>query len=221
MIEAILSAMLALVPPGQSAHSVVPMSECGRAPLSVYAPEVCGEPGVSWSPLRGAFVRWEIAAEGRARYETIASALDVVALEATTAPEGERPRWPWARRELVAGLLAIARHESAFRRDVHEGATLGGGKDVCLVQIRTGGIDKRRESWLGRDLVGLDVSSTVRCFRAGAELLTRARWACARHSQGEWFGPAVALYGSGRSCSTRPAWVQRRAATYRRALALL
>lgn len=228
MINAILAAMLSLVPPGQSAYSVVPLPECGGPVLRLAdlgttpTPAACSAPGVAWSPHHSALVRLETEAEGRARYETIARALDAVSLEATSAPEGERPLWPWPRRELVAGLLTIARHESGFRRDVHEGvgpAAVGSGKDVCLVQIRTGGLDGRRGGWLGRDLVGLDAGSTARCLRAGAELLARSRWSCARG--GAWFAPAVALYGSGVSCGTRRSWVQVRAATYRRVAASL
>lgn len=238
MYNVILSAVLALVPPGQSPFSLVPLPECGGPVLRLGdlptgpEPAACSAQGVAWSSHHGALVRLETADEGRARYETIARALEAVSLEATTPAAGERPLWPWARRELVAGLLTIARHESGFRRDVHEGvgpAALGDcstGRDgvrrcrsVCLVQVQTGGLDGRRGGWLGRDLVGLDVDSTSRCLRAGAELLSRSRHACARG--GDWFAPSVALYGSGRSCSTRPAWVQRRAATYRRVLPLV
>lgn len=231
MFDIILAAILSLVPAGLSPHSVVPLPECGGPVLAPDAPEACSAPGVTWSAHRGAHVRLETEAEGRARYATIARALDLVSLEATTAPDGERPLWPWARAELVAGLLTIARHESGLRRDVHEGvgpAALGdcstgrGGvrrcRSVCLVQVQTGGLDARRGAWLGRDLVGLDVDSTARCLRAGAELLARSRRSCARRSA-DWFAPAVALYGSGVSCGTGRAWVQRRAATYRRALA--
>jgi hypothetical protein len=238
MIEAILSAMLSLVPPGLSSYSVVPLPECGGAVLRLAdlpagpEPAACSAPDVAWSSHHDALVRRETPEEGRARYETIARALDVVAAEAARAAPGERPLWPWDRRELVAGLLAVARHESGFRRDVHEGvgpAALGdcyrrpdgsrACRSVCLVQVQTGGLDGRRGAWTGRDLVGLDMDATTRCLRAGAELLARARWACARG--GNWFAPSVALYGSGVSCGTRPAWVQRRAATYRRVLASL
>jgi hypothetical protein len=238
MYDIILATALALVPPGQSAYSVVPLPECGGPVLRIAdlgtdpAPAACSAPGVAWSSHHGALARQETADEGRSRYETIARALDAVSLEATSSAEGERPLWPWPRRELVAGLLTIARHESGFRRDVHEGvgpAALGDcsrGRDgvrrcrsVCLVQVQTGGLDGRRGGWLGRDLVGLDLASTSRCLRAGAELLARSRWSCARG--GDWFAPSVALYGSGVSCGTRRPWVQARAATYRRALATL
>jgi len=239
MLNAILAAMLALVAPGQSPFSVVPLPECGGPVLRLAdlpagpEPAACSAPGVTWSSHHGALVRRESEAEARARYTTIARALDAVSLEATTAPEGERPIWPWPRRELVAGLLTIARHESGFRRDVHEGvgpAALGDCsrrrdgsrtcRSVCLVQVQTGGLDGRRGGWLGRDLVGIDPESTARCLRAGAELLARSRWSCAR-SGGEWFAPTVALYGSGVSCGTRRAWVQKRAATYRRVVAAM
>ncbi len=239
MLNAILAVMLALVAPGRSPFSVVPLPECGGPVLRLadlpagQEPAQCSAPGVAWSSHHGALVRRESEEEALSRYATIARALDSVSLEATSAPEGERPLWPWPRRELVAGLLAIARHESGFRRDVHEGvgpAALGdcyrqrdgsrACRSVCLVQVQTGGLDGRRGSWLGRDLVGLDVASTERCFRAGAELLARSRWSCAR-SGGEWFALTVALYGSGVSCGTRRAWVQRRAATYRRIEAAL
>lgn len=238
MYSQILSALLALVPPGQSPFSLVPLPECGGPVLRLGdlptgpEPAACAAPGVAWSSHHGALVRLETAEEGVARYAVIARALEAVSLDATTPADGGRPLWPWARRELVAGLLTIARHESGFRRDVHEGvgpAALGDcstGRDgvrrcrsVCLVQVQTGGLDGRRGGRLGRDLVGIDVNSTAWCLRAGAELLARSRRACTHG--GDWFAPSVALYGSGRTCSTRPAWVQRRAATYRRALALL
>lgn len=230
MYETILAAVLALAPTS-SPYSVVAMPECGAPPLTAESPAACS--GATWSPSRGAHVRSETADEARSRLETIARALDAVSLEATAAEPGERPLWPWPRRELVAGLLAIARHESGFRRDVHEGvgpAALGdcsAGRDgvrrcrsVCLVQVQTGGLDAQRGRWLGRNLVGLDVESTSRCLRAGAELLARSRWSCARGG-GAWFAPSVALYGSGVSCGTRRPWVQRRAETYRRAIALV
>ncbi len=229
MYDKILSAVLALAP-SSSPYSVVQLPECGGPVLAAAAPE-CSAPGVAWSAHRGAFVRPETAEEARARLEVIARAIETASAEATTAEPGERPLWPWPRRELVAGLLAIARHESGLRRDVHEGvghAALGDcsrGRDgvrrcrsVCLVQVQTGGLDTRRGAWLGRDLVGLDVDSTRRCLTAGAELLARARWSCARSSEA-WFAPSVALYGSGVSCGTRRAWVQRRAATYARVIA--
>lgn len=232
MIEAILSAILALAP-SSSPYSVVPLPECGGPVLRADAPASCSAPGVAWSSHHGALVRLETPDEARARYETIARALDAVSLEATSAPDGERPLWPWPRRELVAGLLAVVKHESEFARNVHEGIgarALGDCyrardgstvcRSVCLVQVQTGGLDGRRGGWLGRDLVGLDLAPTSRCLRAGAELLARSRWSCARRSA-DWFAPSVALYGSGVSCGTRRAWVQRRAATYRRIVATL
>lgn len=233
MYEAILATILSLAAPGQSPFSVVPLPECGGPVLRLAdlpagpEPAACSAPGVTWSSHHGAMVRPESEVEARARYATIASALDAVSLEATRAAEGERPLWPWDRRELVAGLLTIARHESGFRRDVHEGVgprALGDCyrardgsrrcRSVCLMQVQTGGLDGERGGWRGRDLVGIDAASTERCLRAGAELLARSRWSCGRRG-GEWFAPSVALYGSGVSCSPRPGWVQRRAATYR------
>jgi hypothetical protein len=236
MYDKILAAVLALAP-SSSPHSVMPLPKCGGPVLRLAdlpadpEPAACSAPGVTWSSHHGALVRLETQDEARARYVTIASALDAVSLEATRAPDGERPMWPWDRRELVAGLLAIARHESAFRRDVHEGVgprAMGDCyrardgsrrcRSVCLVQVQMGGLDAERNGRRGRDLVGLDAASTERCLRAGAELLARARWSCGRSAGAGWFAPSVALYGSGVSCSTKPAWVQRRAATYRRAI---
>lgn len=238
MYEAILAAVLALAP-SSSPYSVVPLPECGGPVLRLAdlpagpEPAACSAPGVAWSSHHGALVRLETPEEARARYATIARALDAVSLAVTSAPPGERPIWPWPRRELVAGLLAIARHESGFRRDVHEGvggAALGDChrvrdgsrvcRSVCLVQVQTGGLDGERDGRRGRDLVGLDEASTRRCFEAGAELLARSRWSCARRGV-EWFAPSVALYGSGVSCGTRRAWVQKRAATYFRVAARL
>lgn len=238
MYDKILSAILALAP-SSSPHSVVAMPECGGPVLRLAdlpagaEPAACSAPGLTWSSHHGAIVRLETPDEARARYATIARALDAVSLDATRALGGERPLWPWPRRELVAGLLAIARHESAFRRDVHEGIgplALGdcsrgrGGvrrcRSVCLVQIQTGGLDAGREGRRGRDLVGLDGAATRRCFRAGAELLTRARWSCGRRG-GDWFAPSVALYGSGVSCDARRTWVQIRAATYRKVVEMM
>lgn len=238
MYESILAAILALAP-SSSPYSVVPLPECGGPVLRLAdlpaGPEhaACSAPGVAWSSHHSALVRPETPEEARARYATIARALDTVSLEATRAPAGERPLWPWPRRELVAGLLAIARHESGFRRDVHEGvggAALGDChrarngprvcRSVCLMQVQTGGLDGERGGRRGRDLVGLDEAATRRCLEAGAELLARSRWSCARRG-GEWFAPSVALYGSGISCGMKRTWVQRRAATYRRVAALL
>ena len=104
MHEAILAALVALAP-SSSPFSVVPLPECGGHVLASDAPAACSAPGVAWSSHHGALVRPETPDEARARYGTIARALDVVSTEATTAPAGERPIWPWPRRELVAGLL--------------------------------------------------------------------------------------------------------------------
>lgn len=226
MYSHILAAIALLAAPGSSPYSVVAVPECGTDPAAPACErrwnDVIPSP-VNWSESHGFFVRQETREEAQARLALIARAIANVAAAAATPGEDGRSLWPWPARELADALVVIANHESGFRRDVHSGvgpAALGSGKDVCLVQIRTGGLDGERYGVRGRDLVGLDLASTERCFTAGARLLARARNACARQARGEgWFAPSVALYGSGASCSTKRAWVKARAATYRRVAA--
>lgn len=157
----------------------------------------------------------------------------------------EPPRWPWAASELAQALLTIANHESGFRRDVHSGVgpnALGdcvywdirgrrvsleharaqgsalrtSCRSVCLMQINTGGLDKARFGYSGKEMVGLDEASTERCFAAGAQAFAEARARCAATRMPNWFARSVTSYGTGALCEKDAAWTEARIATFDR-----
>jgi hypothetical protein len=124
---------------------------------------------------------------GRARYEAIARTVARVAFDEAEKPLYEGPR---ARERTAALLLALAYHESSFRRDVDFGIgpqAHGGGPYHCLLQIR---VDERTpDGWTGRDLV----ADREKCFRAGLHLLQRSRKHCKKQGPDAW----LRLYASG------------------------
>ncbi|HZF56185.1 MAG TPA: hypothetical protein VE093_46540 [Polyangiaceae bacterium] len=153
--------------------------------------------------------------------------------------------WPWAASELAQALVTIAHHESGFRRDVHSGigpSALGdcaywdlkgnrmsleharaagvavrtACRSVCLVQINTGGLDKARFGYTGREMVGLDEASTERCFAAGARAFADARARCAATRVYNWFERSVTSYGTGAFCEKDAAWTAARVNTFER-----
>lgn len=145
--------------------------------------------------------------EARARYETIAEAI-------TWASDDSRT--------VALYLVTIARYESAFWRNVHEGS-LGGdcdhdeeGKPImatckswCAVQIN---FDKRKHApltgYTREQLVGLDAASTRRCFETGAAFVRYALKRC-----GDRPACVFATYGGVSSTDPRLA---SRVKTYRR-----
>jgi hypothetical protein len=158
---------------------------------------------------------------------------------------GEAAAWPYPAEDLARALVTIAHHESSFRRDVHSGvgpAALGdcaywdvqgrrvsperarttpgvlrtSCQSVCLVQINTGGLDRARFGFMGKEMVGLDDASTERCFTAGARAFAEARARCAQASAASWFGPSVASYMTGDACETAEEWMRARTSTFDR-----
>lgn len=150
----------------------------------------------------------ESEADGRARYEQIAGALAEIALD----PE-EKPVFDGARgRERTAALvLAIARHESGFRRDVDLGLARhanGGGPYFCMMQVSVKG--RTPEGWTGADLT----SDRRRCFRAGLHILQHARGSCRAEGPEAW----LRLYTGG-TCDRGRQAAEQRMATYKEWLA--
>src|SRR5689334_15026561 len=115
--------MIALVPPGQSASSVVVEPSCGDEQGKL----TCDlSPKPSWSPFYKGYVRPEAKDEALRRYVMIARAIEKTSLAMTTAPKRddgtiEPAAWPGSTLDLAEALVTIAYHESSFRRDVHSG----------------------------------------------------------------------------------------------------
>jgi hypothetical protein len=153
--------------------------------------------------------------------------------------------WPWPASELAQALVTIASHESGFRRDVHSGvgpSALGdcvywdlqgrrvsleharalgnvartSCRSMCLMQINTGGLDKARFGYTGREMVGIDEASTERCFAAGAKAFAEARARCAATRTYDWFARSVTSYGTGALCEKDAAWTAARVSTFDR-----
>lgn len=158
----------------------------------------------------------------------------------------EKPApWPWSVSDLALSLVTIANHESGFRRDVHSGvgpSALGdcaywdirgrrispeharavgaaartSCRSVCLMQINTGGLERARFGYMGKEMVGLDEASTERCFAAGAQAFAEARARCAATRMHDWFARSVTSYGTGALCEKDAAWTEARVNTFAR-----
>jgi hypothetical protein len=109
----------------------------------------------------------ENEADARARYATIAEAISGEA-------DGDV--------RLGAFLMAVARHESTLRRDIHSGAKRGdGGHSWSLYQLNCG---PRSDSvvpgtkYRAHQIVGVDLASTKRATHAAAVHLRKAIKAC-------------------------------------------
>jgi hypothetical protein len=153
--------------------------------------------------------------------------------------------WPWSASDLAQSLVTIAAHESGFRRDVHSGVgpsalgdcaywdirgrrispehakAMGAAartscRSVCLVQINTGGLEKARFGYTGKEMVGLDEASTERCFTAGARAFSEARARCSATRMHNWFERSVTSYGTGALCEKDAAWTAARVNTFER-----
>lgn len=152
---------------------------------------------VAWAPPgRSQFAEAiETPEEGRARYTEIAKAATKVAYDPATRSLFGGPR---GRAQTVALLLAIAYHESGFRRDVDLGLgklARGSGTDSCLLQIRVG-TGLTADGWSHQDLV----SDREKCFRAGLAVIRRSFGACRRLDQRDW----LSAYTRGRCVKDEP-----------------
>jgi hypothetical protein len=152
---------------------------------------------VAWAPpgrskIRGAV---ETEAEGQARYAEIARTVVNVVYEPTTQPLF---RGAYGRASTAALLLAVAFHESGFRRDVDLGIgklARGSGTDSCLMQIRVGS-GRTPQGWSHTDLV----QDRQKCFLAGLALIRRSFAACHRLSVRDW----LSAYTRGRCVENDP-----------------
>ena len=149
-------------------------------------------PGRSRSPAEAR----ESAEQGQARYAEIADVLARVALD----PE-EQPVFggKLGRERTAALMLALAFHESRWRRDVDLGLGTH-GRYHCLMQVA---VDRGRniDGWTAKELV----ASRERCFRAGLHVLARAHGACKGQGPDAW----LRIYTSGRCDRGREAAEQR------------
>lgn len=117
-------------------------------------------------PLRSQTHRGEEEAAAKARYERIAAAI-------ATEAAGDQA--------LEAFLLSVARHESDYALDVHEGKRRGdGGRSYGLFQHQmppAGSYDKyiripkHPKKWCAKDIVGTDEASTKRAVWTAAWVL--------------------------------------------------
>jgi hypothetical protein len=109
----------------------------------------------------------ESEADARARYEVIATAIEAEAVDDVS---------------LASFLMAVARHESTLRRDIHSGKARGdGGHSWSLYQLNCG---PRSDAvvpgtkYRAREIVGVDLASTKRATHAAAVHLRKAIRAC-------------------------------------------
>lgn len=246
LYETLLAMIIAVAAPGQSAYSVVTEPSCGATPgkpACDITPAPTWSPfykaWVRKETREEALRRYLTIAQA---IEKVAVAMTTPGKRADGAEEP--PPWPWTVKELAQALVTIAYHESSFRRDVHIGfgpAALGdctywdhtgqrvsaerarklgvvrsSCQSVCLVQINTGGLERARFGFLGKEMVGLDETSTERCFAAGARAFVEARTRCAPVRNDGWFGRSVASYGTGGPCETDEGWIKARVSTFDR-----
>ena len=190
--ETILAILLALQPPGRSSYSAVPERD-----------------GVVCDSEYTNGCRRETAEEGVARYAIIARAIAEVS---------------GGQRDLAARLIAIIHGESGLRRDVHSGvgkhARGDKGLSYGLGQRMLGESGVTTRGWRGKDLVGVDLTSTRRAVVTIADDLLRSRNHCSRVSITTSFACTVRIYGGVRS-GTRDERILSRITSYQRALGLL
>lgn len=149
-----------------------------------------------WSPPGRTFYpdALETSEEALSRYRSIANDALSVAFDPQEAPLF---KGPYGRMRTAALILAVARSESGFRKDVDFG--LGphskgdGGQSWCLMQVKLGMAVKGRtklrlsmqkegvkyntddSSWGGEDLI----SDRQKCFRAGLHIMRNSFLFCA------------------------------------------
>lgn len=114
------------------------------------------------------------------RYASISDDLDAVTAEQAPLFPG-----PDGRAMTIALLVAVAHHESGFRLDVDQGVNRGGGKDVCLLQLRSARADV--------------ATDRMACFREGLRLLRQSLAACRASERRD----RLAAYASGNCTNGR------------------
>ncbi|MEJ7730394.1 MAG: hypothetical protein WKG00_14390 [Polyangiaceae bacterium] len=142
----------------------------------------------------------ETAEVGRDRYAAIARDIAEVAMDPAEPAVFDGPR---ARERTAALVLAIAWHESGFRRDVDLGLgpfARGTGRYHCIMQVAVER-GKRASGWTGKELV----EARPRCIRAALDILQRARGACRPQGPDAW----MRLYVSGHCTRGRKAAEER------------
>jgi hypothetical protein len=152
---------------------------------------------LAWAPPGRSAIRdaVETPEAGAGRYAEIARDAVRVAFDPEERPLVAGPR---ARSQSLAVLLAVAYHESGFRRDVDLGLgplARGSGSDSCLMQIRVGRA-ATSEGWSHADLV----ADRTKCFRAGFRLLRRSIGACRHLPPLDW----LSAYARGRCAVDEP-----------------
>jgi hypothetical protein len=152
---------------------------------------------LSWAPPGRSRIKdaVETPEAGKARYAEIARAAAGVAFDPREPPAVAGPR---ARSRTLAIMLAVAYHESGFRRDVDLGLgplARGSGTDSCLMQIRVGrGVTV--DGYSHADLI----ADRGKCFRAGLHLLRRSIGACRHLAPLDW----LSAYARGRCKAEEP-----------------
>jgi hypothetical protein len=131
----------------------------------------------------------ESPCERQQRYETIATALAVEAIELEDG-------WGWSAADRAWAGYVVTRHESGrWRLEVHDGSRRGDrGQSVCLGQIRHG----------DESLIGTSLEATRACVRAVYEHLAQHWERCLyyRPEPSAWaMGAVFAGYGTGHSCN--------------------
>lgn len=193
----VLALMLALIAPGQSSYSVVPVDAHAPAPCERRHDPLCRKPW--YSAHHKGHVRVETYDEGLRRYWLVAQTI-----AEQTAGDLELSRL----------VTTVAFHESGFRRDVHSGVGVDAkgdaGRSWCLVQQMLGqsGRGKTRTGVPAFKLVGVDVLATERCIGAGVHDLILVRKRGAKSARAYFAG-----YGGLKSDSRHP-YINARVATY-------
>lgn len=256
--KVILSAMLYLQAPGKSIYSLHPSAE-GAQPVvttdvngtKAYALPGSGEelptqclqkhnPACYYPRLRDvslngqniktAWMRPETYDEGVVRYALIAQAIHQVV--------GGK-EWSFPREQLWRFLVAIANHESGFRRDIHSGFGSAALGDCSMRKTATGKLrpvpgtcrsfglfqtlfpsaGHKHFGFTRKDVVGVDRAATVRAATLAATHLDGLYRMCERRkrygARGDFVGCIFAAYGGVRS-SGDPR-IQARIATYKKA----
>lgn len=254
MWQLILTAMLFLQAPGKSIYSMVPTTEDGTfavlaetngttayvlLPDGADEPNQCRQQGniACYKPrhrdviyngfnIRTEWMRAETYNEGVKRYAVIAHAIDDV------MEEGE---WKFPAGQLWRYLLAIAYHESGFRRDIHTGigsAALGdckwrklknGKREMVKGTCRSHGLfqslfRKPRQTKLfgfgARDIIGDDLETTKLAVLVATKHLDRLYRFCTHHGPRPFTGCIFASYGG--MSDTRDKRIQSRVASFNR-----
>lgn len=230
MWQLILTAMLFLQAPGKSIYSMVPTTEDGAFAIlaetngtTAYAllpdgsdePNQCRQQGniACYKPrhrnvvyngfnIRTEWMRAETYDEGARRYAVIAHAI------ADVIEEGE---WKFPAGQLWRYLLAIAYHESGFRRDIHTGiglAALGDCKwrkgELVKGTCRSHGLFQslfsnpkltKHFGYGARDIIGDDLETTKRSVLVATKHLERLYRYCTHHGPRPFTGCIFASYG--------------------------